>query len=69
MSVDPLLTPDDLRCRWKSSLSKIYLMSSAGELRKVKIGNLLRFRLSDIGAFEQEHTVNSRESSLALPTS
>ena len=61
MNVEPLLTVDQLARRWNASKSLVYLKSSAGELRKVKIGNLLRFRLSDILAYEQENTVDSRE--------
>ena len=45
------------------SISKptLYMLSSQGRIRKVKIGGALRFRLSDLEKFIQEHVVEPRE--------
>jgi excisionase family DNA binding protein len=56
-----LLTPDDLVSRWNCSKSYIYLLSSSGKLRKIKIGHLIRFRIEDVEEFENRNTVEMRE--------
>jgi len=59
--VETLLTPDELAGRWNASKSFVYLLSSSGRLRKVKLGNLLRFRLSDVQDYERKNTIEIRE--------
>ena len=56
-----LLTPNELVARWNCSKSYIYLLSSSGKLRKVKIGHLIRFRVEDVEEFENLMIVEARE--------
>ena len=56
-----LFTVDDLARRWQASKSLIYQASSAGRLRKIKIGNLVRFREQDVLDFEEQNAVEARQ--------
>lgn len=50
----PLLTYDDLAHRWQKSRMSLWRMRQAGHLPSCRIGRNVRFRLSDIVAYEQQ---------------
>ena len=47
-----MLTRRDLACRWRVSIETLKRREKAGLLRALKIGNGIRYRLSDILNFE-----------------
>ena len=56
-----LLTVDDVARRLGSSKSLVYQLSSSGRLRRVKIGQLLRFREEDVEDFIDQHILDPLE--------
>lgn len=52
MSATRLLTMPDLEGRWGVHRRTIYRMD---DLRRVKIGGSVRFRLQDVEAYEEKH--------------
>lgn len=57
-----LLTEDDLAERWRVSVKTLRNDRVSGTQRRipfVKIGRCVRYRLSDIEAYEDSHTIGS----------
>jgi excisionase family DNA binding protein len=52
MSVDALLTADELAERWQVERSQVYRLAREGRIPAVRIGRYLRFRLDLIEEFE-----------------
>jgi excisionase family DNA binding protein len=48
-----LITPAELRARWKVSMMFLHRARRAGKLPFLKIGRHTRFRLADVEAFER----------------
>ena len=48
---DPLMTPEQAAAYLQIAEGTVRNMAAAGDLPKVKIGRLLRFRLSDLNAW------------------
>ena len=48
------LTPKELAARWRLALSSIYRLKDSGHLPYVQLGGAVRFRVSDVLAYEAE---------------
>lgn len=59
--MEKLLTAEEAAEILNLSKSMVYLLSSTGRLRRVKIGNALRFRREDLVSFVERHTEEERE--------
>lgn len=60
MSEGPQLTTVELAARWQVSRGHLSNLRSAGcEPNYIKIGTAVRYRLSDIEAFEEANTVRA----------
>jgi len=59
MTDDPLLTTDQLAERWTCPLATGYAMNHKGTgPRRIRIGKHVRYRLSDVVAWENAQTVD-----------
>lgn len=55
---DPLLTINQLSARWSVPVAGIYQMNHAGRApRRIRIGRTVRYRLSDVIAWENSRAI------------
>lgn len=61
MNTEQLMTQEELAYRWKISEATLERDRSLKQgVRYIKIGGLIRYRLSDIIAHENDHTVEPK---------
>jgi hypothetical protein len=64
--VPEVLKVDDLAARWGTTVTNIYTLRSIGECPPAfKVGRQLRFRLTDVVAWEDAHLTSAPPNRLA----
>ena len=57
---DPLLTRQEIAKRWRQSTETVKRRERAGFLHALKLGRSVRYRLSDVLAFESAAEIGAR---------
>jgi hypothetical protein len=57
---DPLLTRNEVAQRWRQSMETVKRREKAGVLNALKLGRGVRYRLSDVVAFESASEIAAR---------